>query len=446
MMRIFRELGSSIEEAWLKKSYDELAFPAIAAAALRKRRVHEAIDHEDVLRWLLTTRELPQQDDLIAAFGDPPVTVFRAPRFFIQVIFWLEGSTIIHRHAFSGAFMVLEGSSLHTRYTFAPRGRVTEHLLYGDLALRDASLIYPGDPQPITHDLIHGLFHLEAPSASIVVRTNREDAMGPQYSYGPPGLAIDPFFREEPMTRRLQALRFARRANNPRYTELCCELIATSDAHTAYSVLRQSFFGPGDPRRNDPLVAAAKKRHGAALAGELLATIMEELRDAKLERMGQAEKDADRRFFLALLRNLPDRDSIYAIITARYRDKSPRARVLRWAREVSGTDAIGVDLADDLNRALFEGLLDGLEGDALLARLGKEFDPKEVRAKSAVLLRHADRIRGTALSPLFRVTRAGSAGPGPGLAQRARLGRGAARGPIVIRKPSRRSASASGRA
>src|SRR5262245_60676181 len=124
-MQIFQELGSTIEDAWRARDYDELAFPDIAARALERRRLHREIDHGDVLRWLLGAPDIPLQEDLAAGFGDPPVSVYRGRRFFIQVIFWLAGSTVIHRHGFSGAFMVLEGSSLHTRYTFTPRRRVS---------------------------------------------------------------------------------------------------------------------------------------------------------------------------------------------------------------------------------------------------------------------------------------------------------------------------------
>ncbi len=90
--------------------------------------------------------------------------------------------------------------------------------------------------------------------------------------------------------------------------------------------------------------------------------------------------------------------------------------MLGWARSLSGVDAIGVNLADPLNWQLFEALLDGCSGDTLLARLREAFDPDEVGAAAPRLLRHAARIRETALLPLF--TMGPRAAPNPGLLRR----------------------------
>ena len=45
---------------------------------------------------------LPEQMDVEAAFGNPPVTLFAGLRFHIDVYFWLDGTTEIHQHAFAG--------------------------------------------------------------------------------------------------------------------------------------------------------------------------------------------------------------------------------------------------------------------------------------------------------------------------------------------------------
>jgi hypothetical protein len=400
-VRAFEELGRAVEAAWGARDFDERAFPGVAAAALRERQIHRAIGAADVLHWLLAAPELLSQHDLGATFGDPPITVYRGRRFFIETILWLEGSTVIHRHAFSGAFQVLDGSSLHTRYAFDVRRRVSARLLVGDLRLREAEVLERGAVTEIDADLIHGLFHLDTPSASVVVRTGRESDIGPAFAYFPPSVAEDPLAaRDEVTVRRRQGLRFARRAFPSEYPALAASAIATSDLHTAYVVLRDAFHGRGDPAALGPLVEATKRRHGA-VASDLLASIQQQLRDHKLGRLQAGERDADRRLFLTLLRNLPDRDAIYATLRQLRPGSDPRERVVAWALALSGVGAIGVNLADPLNRQIFEALLDGSEGDALLARLGEAFTPDEVSAAAPRLLRHAARIRETALAPLF---------------------------------------------
>src|SRR5689334_19691162 len=105
-MDVFHDLGHTIESAWSARDYDERAFPAVAAAALREAELHRRLGAGDLVRWLLAAPGLVPQHDLPAVFGHPPITMFRGRRFLIDAILWREGSTAVHRHGFSGAFQV----------------------------------------------------------------------------------------------------------------------------------------------------------------------------------------------------------------------------------------------------------------------------------------------------------------------------------------------------
>lgn len=401
-MHIWSELGAGIEEAFRRVDYDEARFPAIAAGALRDAKLERAISHTDVLRWLLSAPELPPQDDLEGSFGHPPLTVYHGRRFFIQVIFWLEGTTSIHRHGFSGAFLVLDGAGLHTRYCFTPTRRVSSRFLIGDLRLEKAELLGRGDIVEITKDLIHAHFHLDIPAATVVVRTYHEDEATPQYDYRRPCLAIDPFYRDPVMTRKLQGLCFARNTQDERsYLALAAEVVAASDLHTAFAVLEQAQRGPGDPGRMAPLVSAAAVRHGAVVEA-LAAALREDLRARKLQRLRKGVKDAGLRFFLALLSSLPHRAAIDGVVRRRYPGARPREKLAVWARGLSGVEKIGVVLDDELNSQLFEALLDGCTSAEVLERLKRDFDPADVDAQADAISRHAERLRESALLPLFR--------------------------------------------
>ena len=113
-------------------------------------------------------------------------------------------------------------------------------------------------------------------------------------------------------------------------------------------------------------------------------------------------RDPERRFFLALVQNLPDRDAIYALVRRRYPDDDPRARVLAWARALSGVDTIGIDLEDELHRHLFEALLDGCSEAKIFDRLREVYGDGQVEAQAEVLGRTVARMRRTVLMPLFR--------------------------------------------
>ena len=120
MIEKFNKLGAKIETLWRDKNYAEDEFPAIAAKYLTESAISGDISAWDVIDWGLNEPQLPEQKDLHANFADPPITVFNAPRFHIDVYYWLEGTTAIHQHSFCGAFQVLHGSSIHSWYDFEP--------------------------------------------------------------------------------------------------------------------------------------------------------------------------------------------------------------------------------------------------------------------------------------------------------------------------------------
>lgn len=117
-MQFFANLGSLVEERWKEKNYDEDSFPEIAFQALVEKNPSENVDPWDIIRWCHTTHEWPSQHDVDGKFGNPPLTLFAGPRFLVDVYYWVDGTTSIHQHSFSGAFHVLQGSSIHSQYRF----------------------------------------------------------------------------------------------------------------------------------------------------------------------------------------------------------------------------------------------------------------------------------------------------------------------------------------
>jgi len=417
-MRAFQELGDRLEEAFLARDYDERAFPDLATRALEEARLPSVISHQDVVRWVLGSRVLPTQDDLSATFGQPPVTVYRGRRFFIQVLLWREGSTAIHRHGFSGAFQLLTGESLHTRYGFDLERRVSARFLLGKVRLLDASLLERGDVVPITHDLAHALFHLDtppklpegarraataSPSATIVVRTFREEDTFPQYNYLPPRVAFDPFHEDPATQRQLQALSFVRHTEPETYAALAAELASTSDLHTSYLVLLQAHRGRRGPEDGPLVLEAARKKHGAVI-DDLAEVLHEELRDEQVGFAREQARDPDVRFFLSLLQNLHEPRVIAALLESRFPGKTGKETMRALVSKIENPKDLGADLTDEPTQIVVAALIDGCTEDELVARFAEAFGPEEAERERAAILRHAARLRRTALGPLFEGT------------------------------------------
>ncbi|HEX3280052.1 MAG TPA: hypothetical protein VHR36_02375, partial [Pyrinomonadaceae bacterium] len=162
-MQIFQDFGALVESRWRHENYNELVFPQLAAQALTESNLPSQVDPWEIIRWVQSADSLPDQKDAEGRFGDPPITLYSGPRFYVDVYFWLDGTTSIHQHAFTGAFQVLLGSSIHSRYSFNEKKVINEHLCVGDIKLEEVQLLKLNDVRLIKpgRDFIHSLFHLD---------------------------------------------------------------------------------------------------------------------------------------------------------------------------------------------------------------------------------------------------------------------------------------------
>lgn len=398
MMPPFQDLGRRVDRAWEAADFNEQAFPLLVAEALAVERLPERLTGDAVLQWVLDSPVLPVQEDLRASFGQPPITVYRGRRFHIQVLYWLDGSTTIHRHGFCGAFQVLDGGSLHTRWRFEAKRRVNSHMLLGQTVLLGSEILRRGDIVSITPDLTHGLFHLDAPSVTIVVRTDGEAADGPQYEYHPPTIALDPFFVDPLVERQLQVCHLLRASGHEKYDERMTQLVTRLDLHTIFRLLHHAMREGASREQLDKWAENARPRHGDAI-DEIRAALSEGMRRRALHGLRRQIRESEGRFFLALLQNLPDREAILGIIRAEFPDKDPLV-ILRNLVHAHAS-RLGVDTSEDLERILVNSLLEDADEGEIFRRLGEIFDTESLANQHEAVLAQTQRMRQSLLAPLF---------------------------------------------
>ena len=379
-MELFYDLGERIQKAWNAVDNDEEKFPAIAAEFLRAEDLTSKISPWEILEWGLKQTELPRQKDVNANFGEPPVTLYTAPKFFIDIYFWFEGTTSVHQHSFCGAFQVLHGSSIHSWYDFEPEIDVNKFVRLGRMHLKVCELLETGAVQEIWggRRYVHSLFHLDSPSATICVRTEKSPLELPQYNYHKPSLAIDPFYEEETIKKKQQIVTAMMRAKRSNVDECVTELIAGSDFQSTYQILNMlrhsmnsnqidQLFGTGSVKeRFESFMQTARQRHGEKL-DRLEDVFRYSDRINEIVRRRNFVTNLEQRFFLALLLNVEGRDRVYSLIKQRFPDAEPREKVLDWVFDLSQTriagtekqNALGIEPFDDLDLTVFEHLLDG---------------------------------------------------------------------------------------
>ena len=399
-MELFRKLGAEIEEIWREQNYNEELFPAIAADAMRSAGLPSKVSAWEVIEWTLAQDELPPQKDPNANFGDPPITVFAGPRFFIDVYFWLDGTTQVHQHSFCGAFQVLLGSSIHSWYDFDRKENINAFTELGQMQLKVCELLKVGDVQEILagRQYIHSLFHLDQPSATIVVRTEKSPLFLPQFSYHKPSIAIDPFFEHVTTTKKIQSIRALLHVERPDADRMISELLERSDFQTSFSVLSAvhvmlggaalgrlfNLEGPGARFRT--FLDIVMRRHGR-LAAELPAVFQHRDRLNEIVRRRGYVTNPEHRFFFALLLNVEGRERVFSLISQRFPDADPINKILDWSYDLAQTRVVGVNIPnalgiegfDDMDLTLLENLLRGKSGEDAVAAVTEEYGEERAR-------------------------------------------------------------------
>ena len=321
-------LGARVQKAWDAAERDEKALPDIALDALKDFEPPE-FRLEDVSRFILTTKTA--QPARARVFSDMPINVHRGDGFYIEILIWVDGTTSIHQHSFSGAFLVLHGSSLHSAYRFEEARRINSRARLGRITCDGMEYLGRGDRRRITSGpggLAHALFHLARPSVTLVIRTDNDPDAQPQLSLHPPRLAVDPRTTDrldEPMRRWLRLLdavggrlemddplvdrlfeldygRFARFALA--YPDFAAGLGARTPWQAAL----------GTPGQGAERLAA---RFGEEAGDALLQAILEERRRDHVRRARAGITDPGLRFFLALLLNGRSRSHVFQALRDR---------------------------------------------------------------------------------------------------------------------------------
>lgn len=327
------QLGRALDADWSALNYDHSRFPELAVRHLSAAGLHRELRPADILAWALRG-DLPEQFDKGSIFGQPPITMFRSRRFIIDALFWLDGTTNIHDHAFAGGFQVLAGSSIETTFRFERERDVDGQLGFGSLKLLDSALRRTGDVQPITpgSSYIHGLFHLERPSVTILVRALQVPFNPVQLQYEACGMAWNPFFRDLTLDRMLEVVELLDKSSDASFDELVGDVVSRADLFTAYRMIR-ACVAIQDLRRVDALMDRVRDREAVKTFS---AWLVRERRDRFLRQRRGLVHEPELRFLLAVLLNSHRADHSLKLVSAfAGPEKDPAVQVASWLARLS---------------------------------------------------------------------------------------------------------------
>ena len=400
MNSYFEKLGQTVLERWRQQNFSLDVFPEITRVAIDENPPSDHVDIDEMIREFLLNDAQPFQS--VSGFGQPELIAFNDPRFYIQILFWLEGTTEIHQHEFSGAFHVMQGSSVHSEFDFVGSRSVTPHIRTGDLQVKRIELLETGRTVPITsgRECIHSLFHLDTPSITVVIRTHHDPGTGPQYNYLPPHIAINPLHVDSLTARRKQLLDLLETIDAPSYATSVNEMMEHLDFERGFNILRHAMPRLKELGDWDAVLSTFQNKHGELAVG-VPDTLAECLRRETISQMRHFIVNPEHRFFLALLMNVQNRNDIFALISKRFPGSSPIDTILGWAEELMEPGDFGISLLD----AAFPETLDidiaeqpQLLIDALKQALEEDADGDEIAEE---LLEIKAALTASCLRPLF---------------------------------------------
>ncbi len=351
-MGYFTELGERVEARWRERGYADDALAAIAEEELRRRPPHEHVSPWDLAQLGRNPRRMPEQGS--AGFGQPPLAVWGSENMYIEVLYWLEATTAIHQHSFSGAFAVLEGSSLHTQYRFRPDHKLSnDHLHIGKLVWTSSEHLTRGSVHQIKSgpQFIHALFHLDHPSVSVVVRNYHDEAAPPPLGYMAPGVGVEHML-EPRLERALELYRMLVDIGRLRDAEqIVSGIIKEPDLMSVFCAMAAIGDAAAERAIGQRIRERARKRHGPVI--DALTEALEQREETRrLTSLRSRVTDPDLRFFIALLLVVPTPAALRRLIDERMPSKDFATTVLRWLTALAELDVFAFPLDADQLRVI----------------------------------------------------------------------------------------------
>lgn len=413
----FADLGERVEARWRAHDYADAMLPPIAEEELLRRPPHEHVSPWDLAQVGRNPGRMLEQG--AAGFGQPPLAVWGSGNMYIELLYWSTSTTAIHQHSFSGAFAVLEGSSVHTQYRFRPDQEVSDHFHIGRLTWTASEFLPRGAVRAIQSGprFIHALFHLENPSVSVVVRNYHDEGAPPQMGYAHPGIGIEDALADPRLVRALELYRMLVDVGRVRDAEQIVRgIVGGADLMAVFLALAAI----GDTAAERPIAQRvrerAHERHGAVV-DTMTAAIANEAEARRFTLLRSRVTDPDLRFFLALLLVVPTPAALRRLVAERVPGQEFATTVIRWLTALAEINAFTSPL-DAIQLRLLEHMMRGRTFAEILQIVARE-DGQPVTAARRTHLRSLHQTITT--SPyLDRLVAPVPAAPRPAPRRRAR--------------------------
>lgn len=171
IQRIVRNLYSLVNDEWRKSGNEPSRFPEASFNALLKCDDLERISVDSLLDYMLDDQIRNQLHQIHPAAAIP---LLKSPRFNIYIHLWSNEVADLHSHQWGGAFTIINGESIHAKYSFEQQAVIHTGLRLGSLDFQEFEKLTSGDVRMVSPGLeyVHGVAHIPSPSVSLSIRNS----------------------------------------------------------------------------------------------------------------------------------------------------------------------------------------------------------------------------------------------------------------------------------
>jgi len=404
LKEFFTQMGNSLEQQWREQQFESSCFPELARNSIEQSQPHKKVSTDLVSEWLFSSCALPEQLGLQSQFGDMALTVYKCEQFYIELLYWLDGTTSIHQHGFCGAFSVLQGSSIHSLYKLENVEIITDTFMFADIELQSCELLNKGDVRAIFpgEQMAHALFHLEQPNISLVVRNYREQSVAHQYRYLPPYLAYCPFTVDEKLECQQRLLSTLFKLDRNLFSDTIESVLPSLSLEYQVRLLSNNVYQLKSLGMLDNVLESFSERF--PMYGERVKESLLWLNHSNTI-LGWRQKttEKDLRFFLAVILNAPNKETAWHLIQQTYPERVIDSLVFEWlGRLVASSEIDDASLTED-SLPFIDCLLRGMPFEQTFVELGEFFEPDELEKNRALLWQHYQYFKyNSIISCLFK--------------------------------------------
>lgn len=240
MIQELIQLGKNIEKDF---NLEKLPYTALEALENYTPTLPFSDFEEETAKWLLEQTHIPEQLNVYNSFGEPSLTVFNNGKFAVDIYFWRKNDTLIHSHAFRGAFKVLYGCSLHEEFAVEKKKHIQDDFFESTLETKTLEIFKEGSAQLILpgEELVHRVVHLENPTVTLCLRSVNDTSLQ-QWHHLPTGLSFLKHNLDPHTIKKLLYFQFLSQSNFSKAQNFLKQTLSTETLSEKLNIYESIYF------------------------------------------------------------------------------------------------------------------------------------------------------------------------------------------------------------